>query len=91
MQEIDEKLLNRGHGRFVPGKWCNQTGLLNQSRLSDTSDQDLCSMWGDIDVVQPTNQGIKLQEFFLRAVGEKNMASSQCRSYVMHEATEVKM
>ncbi|XP_042047641.1 beta-glucuronosyltransferase GlcAT14A-like [Salvia splendens] len=88
MQHIDEKLLNRGHGRFVPGKWCNPTGLLNQSRLGDTSDQDL---WGDIDVVQPTNQGIKLQEFFLRAVREKNMASSQCRSYVMHDATEVKM
>ncbi|KAG6425747.1 hypothetical protein SASPL_109951 [Salvia splendens] len=88
MQEIDEKLLNHGHGRFVPGKWCNQTELLNQS---DTSDQDLCSMWGDIDVVQPTNQGIKLQKFFLRAVGEKNLASSQCGSYVMHEATQVKM
>lgn len=90
MHEIDEKLLNRGRGRFVPGKWCNQTGLVNQtSGVSLSASSDLCSIWGDIDGVQPTVKGVKLQEFFLTGVGEKNMASSQCRSYVMHEATKI--
>ncbi|XP_057769776.1 beta-glucuronosyltransferase GlcAT14C-like [Salvia miltiorrhiza] len=88
MQEIDEKLLNRGRGKFVPGKWCNQTGLVNHTSAV-RSGQYLCSIWGDIDAVQPSVKGIELKDFFLRGVGEKNMASSQCTSYVMHEATKI--
>lgn len=83
LQEIDEKLLNRGPGRFVPGKWCNQ--IVNQTApvANATSESvGFSSIWGDIDGVEPRIEGIELQKSFIRVVQEKKIASSQCTSYV---------
>ncbi|KAH6773291.1 hypothetical protein C2S52_003839 [Perilla frutescens var. hirtella] len=78
LQEIDEKLLHRAPGRFVPGEWCNQTAPSSNATTST-------SIWGDIDAVQPRIQGVELKKFFLRLVEDNKMASNQCTTYVMHE------
>lgn len=88
LQEIDEKLLNRDPDRVVPGKWCTETGLINETAPSSNSSEEFCSIWRDIDAVQPRAQGIKLQEFFSRVLEEKKLANSLCQSHLMHRETK---
>ncbi|KAI3455730.1 hypothetical protein Pfo_012393 [Paulownia fortunei] len=88
LQEIDEKLLNRDPDRVVPGKWCTKTGLMNETAPSSNTSEDFCSVWGDIDAVQPRTQGIKLQKILSRVAQEKKLASSLCQSHVMQKETK---
>ncbi|KAL8466510.1 hypothetical protein ACS0TY_035552 [Phlomoides rotata] len=88
MQEIDEKLLNRDPDKVVPGNWCIKTGLVNETTPKLNTSEDCCSFWGDIDAVKPGARGIKLREFFSQVMEEKKLASSQCKSHVMHNETK---
>ncbi|PIN23873.1 hypothetical protein CDL12_03384 [Handroanthus impetiginosus] len=80
MQEIDKEFLNRDLDRAVPGKWCVETELMNETaRISE----DFCPVWGDIDVLEDGDRGIKLQKSLSRIVEEKRSVSSLCKSRFM--------
>lgn len=88
MQEIDEKLLNRDPEKVVQGKWCAKTGLINETTPNLNTSEDSCSFWGDIDVVKPGAQGIRLREYFSQVMEEKKLASSICQNHVMYNETK---
>ncbi|KAL3632810.1 hypothetical protein CASFOL_025794 [Castilleja foliolosa] len=82
LQDIDEKLLNRDRDRVVPGKWCEKTGLVNETvRSSNATRDDFCSFLGYIDDVKPGVGGIKMQSFLSRVVKENKLASNFCQGH----------
>ncbi|KAK4480774.1 hypothetical protein RD792_011625 [Penstemon davidsonii] len=83
LQEIDEHRLSRGPGQVVPGKWCTKTGLIGNGTapsFNTSSSDEFCSGLGDIDALEPGDEGIKLQMFLSQLNEEKKSVTSMCKA-----------
>ncbi|XP_060187959.1 beta-glucuronosyltransferase GlcAT14A-like [Lycium barbarum] len=69
LDKIDNELLFRGQGMFVPGGWC--TG----SRENGT---DPCSVVGNITVLRPTAGAKRLENLIGSLLSNDNFRSRQC-------------
>ena len=66
---VDDRILNRGKHRAVPGAWC--TG--GRSWFSDP-----CSQWGDINVLKPSRHAKKFENTINNLLVDLKSQSSQC-------------
>ncbi|KAJ9555646.1 hypothetical protein OSB04_010260 [Centaurea solstitialis] len=67
LDRIDQELLKRGEGRPVPGGWC-----LGESR------DEVCSIWGDADVLKPGPGAKRLEERMVELLSNETFYSHQC-------------
>ncbi|KAI4304975.1 hypothetical protein MLD38_040427 [Melastoma candidum] len=67
---IDEKILQRGRHRVVPGAWC--TG--RSSWLTDP-----CSQWGNVNVLKPGPQAKKLEDAVSNLMDDLKSQVNQCK------------
>ncbi|XP_076891855.1 beta-glucuronosyltransferase GlcAT14A-like [Bidens hawaiensis] len=67
LDQIDQKLLNRGQGQPVPGGWC----------LGGSGDE-ACNIWGDADVLKPGPGTKRLEQRMVELLSNETFSSSQC-------------
>ncbi|KAF8388338.1 hypothetical protein HHK36_027004 [Tetracentron sinense] len=67
LDRIDREVLNRSPGSTVPGGWC----------LGE-SDNDMCSVWGDADILRPGPGARRLERYIVKLLSNKTFRSHQC-------------
>ncbi|XP_058087085.1 beta-glucuronosyltransferase GlcAT14A [Magnolia sinica] len=70
LDQVDEKILRRGPNRPVPGAWCS--GRRNRW-------MDPCSLWSDVNLMNPGPQAQKLGNVMAGLIEEWNSSSSSCK------------
>ncbi|CAK9146087.1 unnamed protein product [Ilex paraguariensis] len=80
LQELDDKVLNRKPNWVLPGKWCINQGMNMSMDSSKAAEEDLCSTWGDINLVRPGSHGMKLGKFLSKLVADKRLVPNHCHS-----------
>ncbi|KAG9141415.1 hypothetical protein Leryth_001861 [Lithospermum erythrorhizon] len=63
---IDQEVLHRSLDKPVPGGWC----------LGD--DDDICSSWGDADVLRPGPGATRLENLLVQLLSNETFRSHQC-------------
>ncbi|XP_015895732.3 beta-glucuronosyltransferase GlcAT14A isoform X1 [Ziziphus jujuba] len=87
LDDIDESVINRPPGGFVPGEWCSRHGKNNKSFENGTEadNEEFCGSWSNINSVKPGTQGIKLRILLSKLaadVGKKR--SNQCQNQMVN-------
>lgn len=70
LDKIDEDLLGRTNGSFVPGGWC----IGNRDDGSDP-----CSVMGDITVLKPGPGAKRLENLIVGLLSKQNFRNKQCK------------
>ena len=70
LDQIDGNILKRWSHGPVPGAWCSG----RKRWLSDP-----CSQWGDVNIVKPGPQAVKLHQYVNRTLEEAKSSSNTCR------------
>lgn len=70
LDRIDEELLGRTNGSFVPGGWC----IGNRDDGSDP-----CSVMGDRTVLKPGPGSKRLQKLIVGLLSKENFRNRQCK------------
>lgn len=88
LDDIDESLIKRPPGGFVPGEWCSSLGKNNKS-LESTSEADnneeFCGSWSNINSVKPGTQGIKLRILLSKLAAEVGLKRSNlCQNQMVN-------
>ncbi|XP_061354351.1 beta-glucuronosyltransferase GlcAT14C-like [Gastrolobium bilobum] len=78
LEKIDELILNRSSNGLVHGEWCSNSEINKTTKVSET-EEDLCSLYGNIDAVKPGLFGIKLKTLLAEIVNNRRFRTSQCQ------------
>jgi len=70
LDQIDGNILKRWSQGPVPGAWCS-----GRKRWFS----DPCSQWGDVNIVRPGPQAVKLHQYVNRTLEEAKSSSNTCR------------
>ncbi|CAL4910297.1 unnamed protein product [Urochloa decumbens] len=70
LNQIDINLLKRWNHGPVPGAWCS-----GRKRWFS----DPCSQWGDVNIVRPGPQAVKLHQYINQTLEEAKSSSNSCR------------
>ncbi|KAG2624686.1 beta-glucuronosyltransferase GlcAT14A-like [Panicum virgatum] len=70
LDQIDGNILKRWSHGPVPGAWCS-----GRKRWFS----DPCSQWGDVNIVRPGPQVVKLHQYVNRTLEEAKSSSNTCR------------
>lgn len=70
LAQIDSNILKRWSHGPVPGAWC----LGRKKWFSDP-----CSQWGDVNIVRPGPQSVKLHRYVNQTLEEEKSKSNSCR------------
>ncbi|XP_004507022.1 beta-glucuronosyltransferase GlcAT14C-like isoform X1 [Cicer arietinum] len=80
LEKIDDLVLNRSLNGFVQGEWCSSSNLeINETTKVSKIEEDMCLIYGNIDVVKPTIFGIKLRTQLDEIVNSGRYRTSQCQ------------
>ncbi|KAJ8760031.1 hypothetical protein K2173_010887 [Erythroxylum novogranatense] len=74
---IDEHVLNRVPNGVVPGKWCLDDEMRNDTESSTAEKNPCSSSWGNIDVLNPGSYGTKLGLALSKLYNERKQ-ENQC-------------
>ncbi|GAB4849949.1 hypothetical protein Ancab_029249 [Ancistrocladus abbreviatus] len=77
-QIIDVTVLNLQLGEVVPGFWCSDKGKNSSMESSSSQEKNRDPLWGDIDVVKPGPQGLKLAQLLSKFAAEERLNTRHC-------------
>ncbi|KAJ1429218.1 Glycosyl transferase, family 14 [Sesbania bispinosa] len=75
LEKIDDLILNRSSNGLVPGEWCSS----NQTTKISEGEEELCSLSGNIDAVNPGPFGIRLKTLLAEIVNSRRSRPRQCQ------------
>lgn len=70
LNKIDKEILRRLDGRFTPGGWCLG---------SSGGGKDPCTIFGNPEVVKPSERSMRLENLVLKLLDPENFRSRQCK------------
>jgi hypothetical protein len=70
LDRIDSNILKRWSHGPVPGAWCSE----GKRWFTDP-----CSEWGDVNIVRPGPQAVKLHQYINQTLEEAKSPSNSCR------------
>lgn len=74
LQKVDDLILRRKPNGVGFGKWC-----FGPDSSREGLGSDVCSIWGDIDVIEARSMGKKLRKRIAKVVSDERLRATQCK------------